>query len=58
MGELKYQPVPHNQKAFIEKNMKRKGFKEAFEELEDEYVLIHELLTAPLCANVSETPTT
>ena len=54
MAELKYQPVPHNQKAFIEKNMKRKGFKEAFEELEDEYVLIHELLTARARAGLTQ----
>lgn len=46
MAELKYQPVLHDQKSFLEKAMKRKGFKEAYEELEEEYVLVRELLAA------------
>ena len=48
MADLKYQPVPHDQKAFLEKAIKRKGFKEAYEALENEYALIHELLGADL----------
>ncbi len=46
MAEPKYQPVLHDQKAFLEKAMKRKGFKEAYEELAEEYVLVRELLAA------------
>ena len=46
MSEPEYQPVPHDQKAFLEKAMKRKGFKEAYEELEEEYILVRELLAA------------
>ena len=40
MAEPKFQPVPHDQKAFLEKAMKRKGFKEAYEEIGEEYVLV------------------
>ena len=46
MSDLKYQPTPHDQKTFLEKAMKRKGFKEAYEALEDEYALVRELLAA------------
>ncbi len=46
MSEPKYQPIPHDQKAFLEKAMKRKGFQEAYEELGEEYLLVRELLAA------------
>ena len=46
MSEHTYQPVPHDQQAFLEKAMKRKGFKEAYEELGEEYLLVRELLAA------------
>lgn len=54
MADLKYQPVPHDQKTFLEKAMKRKGFKEAYEALENEYALIHELLAARLRAGLTQ----
>lgn len=54
MAEPKYQPVLHDQKAFLEKAMKRKGFKEAYEELEEEYVLVHELLAARARAGLTQ----
>ncbi len=46
MDEMKYNPVKHDHASFLEKAMKRKGFKESYEELEDEYSLMREMLTA------------
>jgi DNA-binding XRE family transcriptional regulator len=54
MAEPKFQPVPHDQKAFLEKAMKRKGFKEAYQELEEEYVLVRELLAARARAGLTQ----
>jgi DNA-binding XRE family transcriptional regulator len=54
MAELKYQPVPHDQKAFLEKAMKRKGFKAAYEGLADEYALVRELLAARSRAGLTQ----
>ena len=39
MSGIKYEPVPHDHKAFLEKAMKREGFREAYDVLEDEYAL-------------------
>ena len=46
MADLKYQPVPHEHGAFLKKARKRKGFRKAYKELEEEYALIREMLTA------------
>ena len=46
MAELKYQPVPHDHEEFIKKALKTKDFKEAYEDLEEEYALIREMLAA------------
>jgi DNA-binding XRE family transcriptional regulator len=46
MTELKYQPVPHNHEAFLKKALTRKDFREAYEELEEEYTLVREMLAA------------
>lgn len=46
MAELKYNPVPHDHKSFLEKALHRKGFKKAYETLGEEYSLIHEMLMA------------
>ncbi|MBU4267318.1 MAG: helix-turn-helix transcriptional regulator [Acidobacteria bacterium] len=46
MAELKYKPVPHDHKAFIGKAKKRKGFKKAYEGLEEEYAVIREMIAA------------
>jgi DNA-binding XRE family transcriptional regulator len=46
MAELKYEPMPHDHKVFLEKSMKRKEFKQAYEDLEDEYILAREMLSA------------
>lgn len=38
--------MPHNQKAFVEKTSKRRGFREAHDALETEYALAREILPA------------
>lgn len=37
MADLKYDPVPDNQKTFLEKASKRRGFCEVYDALEAEY---------------------
>ncbi len=54
MADLKYKPVPHDQQAFLEKAMKRKGFKEAYGELAEEYTLVHEMLAARSRAGLTQ----
>jgi DNA-binding XRE family transcriptional regulator len=46
MIELKYKPVPHDHEAFIAKAKKRKGFKTAYESMEEEYAVIREMIAA------------
>jgi DNA-binding XRE family transcriptional regulator len=46
MADLKFKPVPHDHEAFLKKASKRKGFKKAYEELEEEYRLTREMLSA------------
>ena len=46
MAELQYQPVPHDHEEFLNKALKRKDFREAYENLEEEYTLVREMLAA------------
>ena len=46
MADVKYGPVPHSQEAFLKKAVKRKGFRKAYENLEEEYTLFREMLAA------------
>ena len=46
MAELKYRPVSHNHRKFLQNALKREGFRKAYEGLEEEYVLIREMLAA------------
>jgi transcriptional regulator with XRE-family HTH domain len=46
MAGIKYDPVPHDHEAFLIKARKRKGFSEAYDNLEEEYLLLHEMLSA------------
>ena len=46
MAELKYQPVTHDHKAFLKNARKRKKFRKAYKELEEEYALVCEMLAA------------
>ena len=54
MTDLKYEPVSHNQKALIEKASKRRGFREAYDALETEYALAHEMLSARTRAGLTQ----
>ena len=46
MADVKYKPVSHDHEAFLKKASKRKGFKKAYEDLEEEYRLTREMLAA------------
>ncbi|MEW6616198.1 MAG: helix-turn-helix transcriptional regulator [Thermodesulfobacteriota bacterium] len=46
MADLKYEPVSHDHKAFLKKAKKREGFRKAYENLEGEYLLAREMLSA------------
>jgi len=46
MVELKYKPVSHNHKAFLKNAQKRKGFSKAYNDLEEEYTLVRDMLSA------------
>jgi len=46
MAEFKYEPVPHDHKAFLKKALKRRKFREAYHGLEEEYALAREMLSA------------
>ncbi len=54
MADLKFQPVRHDHKAFLEKASKRSGFSEAYEALEVEYALAHEMLAARSRAGLTQ----
>ncbi len=46
MSELDYKPVFHDHEAFLQKALKRKEFREAYEGLAEEYALAREMLAA------------
>ena len=46
MADLKYKPVSHDHEAFLKKASKRKGFRKAYGDLEEEYRLTREMLAA------------
>jgi DNA-binding XRE family transcriptional regulator len=54
MADLKYQPVTHDHTAFLEKAKKRVGFKKAYEDLEEEYALVREMLAARARVGLSQ----
>jgi len=54
MADLKFQPVRHDHKAFLERASKRRGFSEAYEALEVEYTLAHEMLAARARAGLTQ----
>jgi DNA-binding XRE family transcriptional regulator len=54
MAELKYKPVPHDHEAFLKKALKRKDFREAYEDLEEEYTLVREMLAARSKAGLTQ----
>lgn len=54
MADLKFQPVRHDHKAFLEKASKRRGFDKAYDALELEYALAHEMLAARTRAGLTQ----
>ena len=46
MADLKYKPISHDHAAFLKKASKRKEFRKAYEDLEEEYLLTREMLAA------------
>ena len=54
MARSEYQPVAHDHDTFLERALKRKGFREAYDDLEDEYMLARELLAARAQAGLTQ----
>ena len=54
MAELKHTPVRHDHKAFLAKAAGRKGFTEAYEALDKEYQVVHQLLKARTRAGLTQ----
>ena len=54
MADLKYEPVRHDHERFLEKASKRPGFSQAYDALEVEYALAHEMLTARSRAGLTQ----
>ena len=54
MADLKYKPVPHDQSAFLAKAKGRPGFAQAYEGLELEYALAHQMLKARAKAGLTQ----
>ncbi|MFH0844187.1 MAG: helix-turn-helix transcriptional regulator [Pseudomonadota bacterium] len=46
MADLNYEPVSHDHKAFLKNAQKREGFRKAYEDLKEEYLLVREMLSA------------
>ena len=46
MSDIKCKPVSHDHEAFLKKASKRKEFRKAYEDLEEEYLLTREMLAA------------
>lgn len=54
MPDLKFKPVRHDHRELLEKASKRRGFSEAYEALEVEYALAHEMLAARARAGLTQ----
>lgn len=54
MDDLKYSPVKHDHEKFLKEAYKKKGFKEAYEALELEYQLAHQMLKARTRAGLTQ----
>jgi DNA-binding XRE family transcriptional regulator len=52
--DLKFKPVAHDHIAFIEKAKQREGFKKAYNDLEEEYALVREMLAARARVGLSQ----
>lgn len=54
MTEPKYKPVKHDHEAFLARARRRKGFSEAYDELELEYRVANQLLKARARAGLTQ----
>ncbi len=54
MANSQYKPVAHNHAAFIEKAKQRERFQKAYNELEEEYALVKEMLSARARVGLSQ----
>ena len=54
MAELKYKPVRHNHKQFLDRARARKGFSEVYDALELEYQVADQLLRARARAGLTQ----
>lgn len=54
MPELKYNPVRHDHKSFLERARARKGFSDAYDSLELEYQVADQLLKARARAGLTQ----
>ena len=54
MDNDKFKPVRHNHKEFLSRAAKRKGFTEAYDALDTEYLLIDEMLKARTRAGLTQ----
>ena len=54
MASSEYKPVSHDHDAFLERALRRKGFRGAYENLGDEYLLVRELLAARAHAGLTQ----
>ena len=54
MADLKFKPVRHDHKQFLEQASRRRGFTDAYEALDVEYALAHEMLAARARAGLTQ----
>ena len=54
MANSQYKPVAHNHAAFIKKAKQRESFQKAYDELEEEYALVKEMLSARARVGLSQ----
>lgn len=46
MADIKYEPISHDHEAFLKKAREHEGFRKAYDNLEEEYHLVREMLSA------------
>ncbi len=54
MADREYSPVPHEHDEFLARALRRKGFDEAYANLEGDYLLVRELVGARLRAGLTQ----
>jgi DNA-binding XRE family transcriptional regulator len=54
VARSEYAPVSHDHQAFLARALKRKGFDQAYHELDNEYRLVRELLRARVGAGLTQ----